>query len=549
MRSDYIPTDSERAAAAVAQAAEPHRAAVVADRKVPHDVEAERATLGCVLLAPEECLSTCEERGLAEPWFHLVQHQNIWRGIMWLRTEGKPIDVFTLFSWIRNESAGAESQALAYLSDLPNAVSSTVNLPAYLDTLFEKWTRRRIISNAKAELDGAFDEAKPLEPLIAEHQQRALALSEETTTATERSIRELLQEVVTEAEDYHRGSAQITGMVTTGISYLDKILCGLGGANGNYAVLAARPGIGKTSLALDIARHVALTHVVWEQVKDEAGNPIVDTVGEGDEARERYRMTSRKGLPVGIFSLEMRDRRLVRRMLFQQSKADLQRFRNGFANGADMVKLATGVAQLNRGKIWIDDSGRTSIEKIKAKARRWHRQYGVKLFILDYLQLVQPAKRSGRPDRVQEMTDISGELQALGKELDACWLVLAQLNRDFEKEPNRLPRMSDLKDCGAIEQDADVIMFLYSPLLKDDQKEFTDSVLEKYFGKDWAAQPKRVNALVAKNRDGEDGVCEMLFVKNSTHFMDWNEWLKEKGEKKLAMGERPRKKTPEDYED
>lgn len=543
-RADYLPSAAEMALAARA-------ADAGADRLPPHDEAAERAALGCVLLAPEECLSTCEERGVSTEWFHAVQHQNLWRGIEALRAEGRPVDVHTLFSWVRNESVGAEHNALAYIADLPNHVASVVNLPAYLDTLRDKWTRRRMIVNAMAQAASAYDEASPLDPAIAEHQQRALALSEETTRATERSIRELLYEVVTEAEDYHRGSAQITGMVTTGIPYLDKILCGLGGANGNYAVLAARPGIGKTSLALDIARHVALNHISWEKVLGPDGQPVVEIAGEGDQARERFKMTSKRGLPVGIFSLEMRDRRLVRRMLFQQTQADLQRFRNGFATNADMVKLASGVEQLNRGKIWIDDSGRTSIEKIKAKARRWHRQYGVKLFILDYLQLVQSGRRSGRPDRVQEMTDISGELQALGKEegMDACWLVLAQLNRDFEKEPNRLPRMSDLKDCGAIEQDADVIVFLYSPLLKDDQKDFTDAVLGKHFGHDWAAQPKRVNALVAKNRDGEDGVCEMLFVKSSTHFVDWNEWLKEKGEKKLAAGERPRKKTPEDYED
>jgi replicative DNA helicase len=174
---------------------------------------------------------------------------------------------------------------------------------------------------------------------------------------------------------------------------------------------------------------------------------------------------------------------------------------------------------------------------IKAKARRMYRTLGVRLFVVDYIQLLRSGSRRFREDRVQELAEISGELQALGKELDTPIIVLAQMNRDYEKEPNRSPRLSDLKDCGAIEQDADVVVFLHAPKLTSDEDDLTETQLTKVYGKEWCKRI-RVNALVAKNRFGPTGPAKLLMHQSYLKFQDWTEWQKQHGFREAAKGER-----------
>jgi replicative DNA helicase len=203
-----------------------------------------------------------------------------------------------------------------------------------------------------------------------------------------------------------------------------------------------------------------------------------------------------------------------------------------------LTRAAEPLARENR--VVIDDTPRLRIGRLKAQWRRWFRQYGVRLFVLDYLQLMQGDVQRGRPDRVQELAEISAELQALGKELNCPMIILAQMNRDYEKDPNRAPRMSDLKDCGAVEQDADVIGFLYKPRLSEGQEEFFEGAMKSKFGENWRkwdSRPERINALFAKNRFGPCGKVELLLTHSSTRFYDWNVWLKENGLKGAAAGE------------
>jgi replicative DNA helicase len=265
----------------------------------------------------------------------------------------------------------------------------------------------------------------------------------------------------------------------------------------------------------------------------------LDDSGAQVKVDDKPQWVQHRGIPVGIFSLEMSAQSLVHKMLFQRARADLQRWRTGFALESDHPKLVKAAAEIASAKVWIDDTGRCSIGELRAKARRWVRQYGIKLFIVDYIQLMRTDGRRFRDDRVQELAEISGELQNLGKQLGVPFLILAQMNRDYEKEPNRAPRLSDLKDCGAIEQDADLVGFLYYPTKEHEtKKEKYVEAMEAVHGKDWSKYPLRVNLILAKNRFGPTGIVELLFEHHCTHFLDYGRWLKEHGHRAPAMGER-----------
>jgi replicative DNA helicase len=188
--------------------------------------------------------------------------------------------------------------------------------------------------------------------------------------------------------------------------------------------------------------------------------------------------------------------------------------------------------------LFIDDEGRMTVDTMRARARRMFRQHGIKLFVVDYIQLMRSSTRRKREDRVQELAEISAEFVALGKELNVPFILLAQMNRDFEKEATRAPRLSDLKDCGSIEQDADLVGFLHTPKMNDTEKErYTSAMAAAYPADEWSKRPVRVNLLWAKNRYGPTGRCELLFQKSSTLFHDYNVWLKRHAYKTLAAGD------------
>jgi len=238
-------------------------------------------------------------------------------------------------------------------------------------------------------------------------------------------------------------------------------------------VVAARPSMGKTSLAMNIAEHVAID----------------------------------QGLPVGVFSLEMTSESLVLRMLCSRSRVNMRNVRDGFLAERDFPKLTGAAGKLAGAKLYIDDSSGLSILQLRAKARRMHQQYGVKLFVIDYLQLLHSTARRAE-NRQQEIADISNGIKSLAKELNVPVIVLSQLNRELEREKNRKPRMSDLRESGAIEQDADLIGLLYKPNADDEDSGGT-AVAE-----DAAA----VNLLIAKQRNGPTGDVHLTFLKSYTRF-------------------------------
>jgi len=509
----------------------------------PHAQEAEQGVIGCILLSPTECLLHCHEIGVKAEWFYDLRHQTIFHNLerLFLTLPAETsIDIIILQERLKETGNLEGIGGIPYLNELEKNTPSAANLSYYLDIVREKWLLRSVLAaltEGALKIDG---HEGSVDGILAEVQERMGKLAEESIVQTERRLKFCLPEVIDDIEDYHRGHAQVRGL-PIGISYVDKMLCGIGQKNGNLLVLSARPGIGKTALACQIASHVALDCDWFEPELDEKGQRVVDADGNRRNLRHHT-------APVAIFSLEMAMLALVDRMVWQRAKGDKQRWRNGFAIKEDFDKLARASGEMAKAEIYIDDTPRMSIEELCAKARRMHRQYGIRLFIVDYIQLLHSTKNY-KNERVQELGYISGMLQSISKLLNVPFIVLAQMNRDYEKEPNRTPRLSDLKDCGAIEQDADLVMFLYSPKLNKAAEEECDELLTNTYGNDWVKR-RRINLLVEKNRYGMTGDCQLLFHKNCTQFEDWNDWMKTHGHKAPASGERlaeDRKLDTSDY--
>lgn len=518
----------------------------------PHAPESERGVVGCVLLSPGGSLDQLDEIGMQDEWFYDLRYRLVYHTAraMHFCVPRAPVDIITLQQELKQLGHLEEIGGIPFLNECQDAVPSAANLSYYAGIVREKWMLRAMVQSFTSAVDRIHDYDGDADALLDEVERDIGRLSELRRNVGEQRVKQVLfDKVIPKLEGhYTRGRAQMSGLVTTGLEYLDKIFCGLGGDNGNYHVVAARPNVGKTSLVTGMALHAALDFTYAEectQAEAHAAGELGFTTPEGKFMRKK------RGVPVAISSLEMSAESLAQKMLFQRARADLQRWRTGYATDADFPPLLKANEDLCvANNILIDDTPRENINSIKAKWRRWHRQYGVRFFMLDYIQLIKSSQKRFRPDRVQEMEEISAELQALGKELNCPMLILAQLNRDYEKDPNRLPRLSDLKNCGAIEQDADSVTILYKPSQhKPFSKENTPAYdffaecMAAKFGenwKKWDGRPERINALVEKNKHGPKGDAQLLFLKSSTLFLDYNQWLKENGFKQAAKGEESR---------
>jgi replicative DNA helicase len=358
---------------------------------------------------------------------------------------------------------------LSYLSQLPDQTPSPANLSYYAEIVQEKYVLRKLISTCSGIVGRVYDHEGEVDSLLDEVERDVLRISESRVEGQNSSIKELVKKAITTIEECHQRQGMLTG-IGTGFSDLDKMTSGMHG--GEMIVIAARPSMGKTSLAMNIAEHVSI------------------------EQR----------LPVGVFSLEMTSESLVLRMLCSRSRVNMRNIRDGFLAERDFPKLTSAAGKLSSAPLFIDDSSGLSILQMRAKARRMHQQFGIKLFVIDYLQLLHSTARRAE-NRQQEIADISNGVKALAKELEVPVIVLSQLNRELEKDKNRKPRMSDLRESGSIEQDADLIGLLYKPNSEDDEG---------------AAQPEQdavpVNLLIAKQRNGPTGDVHLTFLKSITRF-------------------------------
>ena len=439
------------------------------DRIPPHSIEAEQGVLGCVLLSPNECLGECVEKlkGAIEIFYDL-RHQALYETLLEMYDKRQPIDLITLQQKLKDKNQLEGVGGLAYLASLPDAVPSAANLSYYIDIVREKHILRQMITTCTDVVGRAFECEGEVETLLDEVEKNILHIGQERTGAGAAKIKDLVSSAITKIEEYHQNQGMLTGL-STGFPDLDKMTTGMHG--GEMIIVAARPSMGKTSFAMNIAESVAI-----------------------DQKQ-----------PVGVFSLEMTAESLVLRMLCSRSRVNLRNIRDGFLAERDFPKLTGAAGKMAAAPLYIDDTSGLSVLQLRAKARRMHQQYGIKLFVIDYLQLLHSTARRAE-NRQQEIADISNGVKALAKELNVPVIVLAQLNRDLEKRgPGERPRLSDLRESGSIEQDADLVALLFKENMGEDEPSF-----------DQEAVP--VKLFIAKQRNGPTGDVDLTFLKPYTRF-------------------------------
>lgn len=445
------------------------------DRLPPHSPEAEQGMLGCVMLSPNDCMGQCIERFKGDPEvLYDLRNQTIFGALMEMYDRREAIDVITLQQRLKDTHLLDEVGGIAYLSALPDTVPSAANLSYYMDIVQEKFLLRRMIHVCAGIVGRVYDYEGEVDLLLDEVERDVLRISESRVQESTDTIKQLVNQAITTIEQFHARQGQLSGLAT-GFTDLDKMTSGLHG--GEMVVIAARPSLGKTSLAMNIAEHAALD----------------------------------QKLPVAVFSLEMTAESLVLRMLCSRARVNLRNIRDGFLAEQDFVKLTTAAGTLARAPLFIDDTSGLSILQLRAKARRLHQQHGIKLFVVDYLQLLHSTARRAE-NRQQEIADISSGIKALAKELKVPIIVLSQLNRDFEKDKSRKPNLADLRESGSIEQDADLVGLLYRADPDDPTKrrESDDDALSQ--------DTVLINLLVAKQRNGPTGDVHLVFQRSLTRF-------------------------------
>jgi replicative DNA helicase len=441
------------------------------DRLPPHSDEAEQGVLGCILLSPNDCLGECIEKFKpGHEVFYDLRHQTLFQTLVAMFDEKQAIDIITLQQRLKDKGNMENVGGLAYLCTLPDVVPSAANLQYYLDIVLEKYLLRKMVQTCTGIVGRVFDYEGEVDALLDEVERDVLQIAQERVQGTEMKIKDLVNRAIDTIEQLHQSKGLMTG-ITTGFGDFDRMTTGLHG--GEMIVVAARPSMGKTSLAMNIAEHVAL------DLKQ----------------------------PVGVFSLEMTADQLILRMLCSRARVNMRNVRDGFLAERDFHKL-TGVAgKLANAPLYIDDTGGLAILQLRAKARRMWQQYGVKLFVIDYLQLLHSPSRRAE-NRQQEIAEISGGIKALAKELSVPIIVLSQLNRELEKRgPGERPRMSDLRESGAIEQDADLVGLLYREV--KDGEDDTDAATREALS---------IKLFIAKQRNGPTGDVDLTFLKAYTRF-------------------------------
>lgn len=417
----------------------------------PHDEEAEQAVLGAILIDKDAIISVSQL--ITAENFYDDRHKSIFEAMASLYEERKPIDLLTLTDVLKKKKLYEKVGGSTYLSSLTTIVPTAANSEYYAGIIREKYVRRSLIQISSELTEDAFSVDKEANEILSSSEQQIFKISQEHIKQGFIHIKETLAESFDRLEELQKTGAGLRG-VETGFTDLDNLLSGLQASN--LIILAARPGQGKTAFVINIAQHVAIANK----------------------------------LPVGVFSLEMSKEELVDRLLVSQSDIDAWKLKTGRLQEDDYDKLSVAMGALAEAPIFIDDTPGLSIPEMRTKARRLQSEHNLKLLIVDYLQLANPGKKF--ENRVNEVSFISQSLKNMARELKIPVIGVSQLSRAVEQRGGGKPQLADLRESGAIEQDADVVMFLYSA-----DEEFTSQRI--------------VNVLVAKHRNGPVGEKELLF--------------------------------------
>ncbi len=432
----------------------------------PSNTEAEQSILSAILIDNQTLPEVLEV--LSEQDFYRQAHAKIFKGMVELFERNEPADLVTLPNWLKEQGQLEAIGGASYLAELVDTVPMAVNALHYAKIVQEKALLRRLIQCAATITTRCFEDKGDVEDVLDFAERSVFQISENKVKPSFYAIKDILTDTYKAVEDAYENKALITG-AATGFRDLDQKTSGF--QAGDLVIIAGRPSMGKTALALNIARNAS----------------------------------HESGEPAAIFSLEMSKEQLSLRMLSSEARVDSSRMRNGFLTQTDLAKINRAAGALYDIPLYIDDSPAISALEIRAKARRMKMEKGLGLIVVDYLQLMKGRASAERRDL--EISEISRGLKALAKELDIPVITLSQLNRKVEERTNKRPVLSDLRESGAIEQDADVIMFIYREKVYNEQIDPSKKLLAE------------LN--IAKQRNGPTGTVNLTFLEEFTRFENW----------------------------
>jgi replicative DNA helicase len=429
----------------------------------PQSIEAEEAVLSAILIDNSTLLDVIEI--VSPDDFYRSAHKKIFTCIKALFSKNEPVDLITLVNALREQGCLEEIGGASYLSFLIDSIPVAVNPPHYAKIIQDKSSLRRLIANSNEIIRQCYESSKDLDSVIEYSERTIFEISEQKDRQAFHSISKIIELNIDALEERQGNHALVTG-VPTGFSRLDQLTAGF--QKSDLIIIAARPAMGKTAFALNLARNAAIL---------------------GD-------------VPVAIFSLEMSKEQLSMRMLCAEARVDSSKIRSGFLNGDDWNKLTNAAGVLTDAPIYIDDSPDISATTIRTKSRRLKMDKNLGLIIIDYLQLMRGSAQTERRDL--EISEISRSLKILAKELNIPVIALSQLNRKLEERSDKRPQLSDLRESGALEQDADVVSFIYR---------------DEVYNKD-ENNPNRGTAeiILAKQRNGPTGTLMLTFLNSYTRF-------------------------------
>ncbi|MDE6994906.1 MAG: replicative DNA helicase [Lachnospiraceae bacterium] len=431
-------------------------------RILPHSMEAEQSVIGSMIM-DREAIIVASEIVLGEDFYN-KQYGALFDTMVELNDEGRPVDLVTLQDRLREKDVPPEVSSLEFIRDLITAVPTSANIKHYANIVAEKSTLRRLIRINEEIANTCYVGKDSLEDILADTEKRVFDLVQRRNTGEFVSIRQIVMNAMDNIEKASHNKGNVTG-VATGFLDLDYRTAGM--QPSDLILVAARPSMGKTAFVLNIAQYVA-----FKQAKT-----------------------------VAIFSLEMSKEQLVNRLFSMESKVDSQHLRTGNLSDVEWEKLIESAGVIGKSNLIIDDTPGISISELRSKCRKYKLEHNLEMIIIDYLQLMSGSGRS-TDSRQQEISDISRSLKALARELHVPVIALSQLSRAVEQRPDHRPMLSDLRESGAIEQDADVVMFIY----RDD-----------YYNKD--TEKKGIaEIIIAKQRNGPIGTVELVWLPDFTKF-------------------------------
>lgn len=433
------------------------------DRVPPQNLEAEQAVLGAILLEAEALVSVMEK--VKSEDFYSSGHQHIFEAMAQLGEEGQPVDLVTLTARLQDQQLLEEVGGVSYLSKLAHAVPTAANVEYYAQIVEEKSMLRRLIRTATQIVSSGYVSGDDVSEILNDAEQRILEISNRRAASGFISIRDVLMEVFERVEFLYAHRGGVTG-IPSGFPDLDKMTAGF--QRNDLIIVAARPSVGKTAFALNIAQNV------------------------GVRSKET----------VAIFSLEMSAAQLVQRIICAEANVDAQRMRTGALEPDDWEKLTMAIGALSEAEIYIDDTPGITVSELRAKCRRLKKEKGLGMILIDYLQLIHGRGKPGE-NRQQEVSEISRTLKQIARELEVPVIALSQLSRGVEQRQDKRPMMSDLRESGSIEQDADIVAFLY----RDD-----------YYDKE-SEKKNIIEIIIAKQRNGPVGTVELAFLKSFNKFV------------------------------